>query len=242
MPPSRLPGSNPAGSMPPPPNLFQSFQGPPPVGVLSATATGGSGRVVGRTAATPPPPPPPLPSAATLTPQPLGFPLNPPPVLGTANSTALQSQTTLLQQQQQQQQLLRGISGLQRSVELTPPPAKRHAVELPYRPGIPQHTHPTGIVGTTLGTPMGGAAGGGGYSHSANYSAQQQSAGLPFRNLLPPTSSAQQLRPVVPPPAAPSQLGSYAAVTAGSVVVPPAAPETRRSATSSGGGLVWPPK
>ena len=79
-------------------------------------------------------------------------PLAPP---GAISQTALlqlqqqQQQLQQLQQQQQQQQqqvhLQRGLTALPVRTggsELTPPPAKRHAMEMPYRPGLPAQQHP----------------------------------------------------------------------------------------------------
>lgn len=112
--------------------------------------------------------------------------------LHSPQTTLLLHQQHQLQQLQQQARIQRGLATMPARTggsELTPPPAKRHAMELSYRPGMPQYVHQlsTGAVGFP--------------PRPANFP-QQQQPGL----FVPPPPPGMTLPPPPPVPSASTQL------------------------------------
>lgn len=180
-------GSTVAARLPGLPNPYQTFQGVLPRQVLTTSL------------------PP------TVTPPGLSYST----IMGGALQQQQQATTLLLQQQQQQLQLLQQQALIQRGLatlpvrtggsEMTPPPAKRHAMELPYQPGLPQHMNQisTGAVG--FPPPL------------ANYPQQLNSQPGPFGSPglpppPPPVASSSQPRPIMP-----TAVTGYIAMPAGSM-------------------------
>lgn len=121
-----------------------------------------------------------------------------------------QPQAMLLLQHQQQLQALQQQARIQRGLatlpgrtggsEITPPPAKRHAMELPYHPGLPQHTHQLSPASAAAVASFPPAP-----QPPTNFTQQLNSPQLPIgmlrgMTLPPPPPPPAQLRPTVASP------------------------------------------
>ena len=141
--------------------------------------------------------------ATTPLPQP------PPPAVaaapGYSTLSTVQQLTHLQQQQQVLQAMQRGLTAVRTGgPEITPPPAKRHAMETSYHPppGVPQHqllssfaSQTSGYAAQQLGTPPTSVS----HLFPSPRSLQPLPSSLPV--------SAGQLRPMVPPSGMPGLPG-----------------------------------
>lgn len=148
----------------------------------------------------------------------------------TAGGMPLQQPQTLLllQQQQQQLQALQQQALIQRGLatlpartdgsEVTPPPAKRHALEVPYRPGLPQHVHQLSMAtaaATSAYPPRPPLTN---FPQQLNSPQTGLSLGMLGGMTLPPPPPPVQLRTTMAlPPTMPAAASSYTGRTAGSM-------------------------